>query len=76
MELECQGARFEDFIFLAQIINDLTMSRSNDTCHRATTIKDRVDHTRNHCFHKILFLLPAGRVLLAKLDAGLLQFKK
>ena len=64
-----------DLIFLAQIIHDLTMLRSNDTYQRATTIKDRVDHTWTHCFHKILFLLPAGRVLLAKLDAGLLQLK-
>ena len=65
----------EDFVFIAQIINDLTMLRSNDTYQPATTWKDGVDQTRNHCFHKILFLLPAGRVLLAKLDAGLLQFK-
>ena len=49
--------------------------RNQNVQHDAPTIRAKIEHDKNHFFHKFIFLLPAGRSLLAMVDEAILEAK-
>jgi len=64
--------------FLAEVLLECRSGAPIPTS-RAAELKDvrkQLCDNKNHRLHKILFLLPAGRLLMAKIDELLLQYTK